>query len=128
MYNKWVAYGQSKTANILFAVEVAQRLGSKGLKAFSLHPGTIMTNLGRFAAEQDFAELSEFLAVCSCGFWRDTDSNMQWNLTSRWVIGKGSKGSSGRVSLRGRRLMSSPRLTPSSEVGVLGDDYARFQS
>ena len=89
VYNKWVAYGQSKTANILFAVEVAQRLGSKGLKAFSLHPGTIMTNLGRFAAEQDFAELSEFLAVCSCGFWRDTDSHMQWNLTSRWVIGRG---------------------------------------
>ncbi|TFK78017.1 NAD(P)-binding protein, partial [Polyporus arcularius HHB13444] len=56
-YNKWVAYGQSKTANILFSVELAQRLGSKGLKAFSLHPGTIMTNLGRSATNDDFEAL-----------------------------------------------------------------------
>ncbi|RPD54310.1 short-chain dehydrogenase [Lentinus tigrinus ALCF2SS1-7] len=57
VYNKWIAYGQSKTANILFAVELAQRLGSKGLTAFSLHPGVIMTNLGRSAVEDDFADL-----------------------------------------------------------------------
>ncbi|RDX44010.1 dehydrogenase [Lentinus brumalis] len=56
-YNKWLAYGQSKTANILFSVGLAQRLGSKGLKAFSLHPGTIMTNLGRSATQEDFEAL-----------------------------------------------------------------------
>ncbi|KAL9127722.1 MAG: hypothetical protein Q9217_003452 [Psora testacea] len=43
-YNKWQAYGQSKTANILMAVSLAEKLGSKqGLLSFSLHPGTIMT-------------------------------------------------------------------------------------
>ncbi|TFK86693.1 NAD(P)-binding protein, partial [Polyporus arcularius HHB13444] len=56
-YNKWVAYGQSKTANILFSVELAQRLGSKGLKAFSVHPGLISTNLSRSANIDDFKAL-----------------------------------------------------------------------
>ncbi|KAH8551423.1 hypothetical protein BGW37DRAFT_557313 [Umbelopsis sp. PMI_123] len=46
-YEKWVAYGQSKTANILFARELAKRYKNKGLTAFSLHPGAIPTNLQR---------------------------------------------------------------------------------
>jgi NAD(P)-dependent dehydrogenase (short-subunit alcohol dehydrogenase family) len=46
VYDQWDAYGQSKTANILFAYALAQKLGSKGLKAFSLHPGqTLGTSL-----------------------------------------------------------------------------------
>ncbi|KAJ5825922.1 hypothetical protein N7474_003060 [Penicillium riverlandense] len=46
-YNKWVAYGQSKTANMLLALSLASKLGVKhGLLAFSLHPGVIGTNLG----------------------------------------------------------------------------------
>jgi NAD(P)-dependent dehydrogenase (short-subunit alcohol dehydrogenase family) len=47
LYNKWFAYGQSKTANILTALWLAEKLGPKyGLHAFSLHPGVIGTNLG----------------------------------------------------------------------------------
>ncbi|KAI9642707.1 hypothetical protein NHQ30_008438 [Ciborinia camelliae] len=46
-WDKWSAYGESKTANILFTVELARRLKSKGVQAFSLDPGTIATNLGR---------------------------------------------------------------------------------
>ncbi|KAF2136926.1 uncharacterized protein K452DRAFT_291967 [Aplosporella prunicola CBS 121167] len=43
-YNKWRAYGQSKTANMLMAISLAEKLGQKrGLLAFSLHPGVIMT-------------------------------------------------------------------------------------
>jgi NAD(P)-dependent dehydrogenase (short-subunit alcohol dehydrogenase family) len=45
-YNKWRAYGQSKTANMLMALSLAEKLGAKGLRAFSLHPGVIGTNLG----------------------------------------------------------------------------------
>ncbi|KAL2784314.1 hypothetical protein BJX66DRAFT_316882 [Aspergillus keveii] len=41
-YNRWSAYGQSKTANMLMAVYLAERLGSKGLLAYSLHPGVIV--------------------------------------------------------------------------------------
>ncbi|KAK4163920.1 hypothetical protein QBC43DRAFT_318925 [Cladorrhinum sp. PSN259] len=42
-YNKWRAYGQSKTANILFASSLAKKLGGKGLVAVSVHPGVIGT-------------------------------------------------------------------------------------
>ncbi|KAJ5180480.1 hypothetical protein N7492_003690 [Penicillium capsulatum] len=46
-YHKWLAYGQSKTANMLMARSLANKLGVKyGLLAFSLHPGVIFTNLG----------------------------------------------------------------------------------
>lgn len=46
-YDPWRAYGQSKTANMLFAVSLAEKLGSKGLVAVSLYPGNAPTNLGR---------------------------------------------------------------------------------
>ena len=45
-YGPWLAYGQSKLANILFAASLARRLGN-GATANSLHPGVIRTNLGR---------------------------------------------------------------------------------
>lgn len=46
-YEKWIAYGQSKTANALFAVELNRRLSGDGVNAFSVHPGGIMTPLQR---------------------------------------------------------------------------------
>ncbi|KAG2178831.1 hypothetical protein INT43_001677 [Umbelopsis isabellina] len=46
-YKKWLAYGQAKTANILFSRELAKRYGDKGLTAVSLHPGGIITPLVR---------------------------------------------------------------------------------
>ena len=45
LYNKWRAYGQGKTANILLAVALAAKLGDKRLTTVSLHPGVIGTNL-----------------------------------------------------------------------------------
>ncbi|GHO71464.1 oxidoreductase [Ktedonobacter sp. SOSP1-52] len=48
-YDAWVAYGQSKTANILFAVEAARRWADDGIVANALNPGRIAsTNLGRY--------------------------------------------------------------------------------
>jgi WW domain-containing oxidoreductase len=46
-YRPWASYGQSKLANILFASELAKRLGASARTANSLHPGVIYTNLGR---------------------------------------------------------------------------------
>jgi NAD(P)-dependent dehydrogenase (short-subunit alcohol dehydrogenase family) len=47
-YDKMVAYGQSKTANVLFAVEADRRYQTDGIRAFALHPGAILeTDLGR---------------------------------------------------------------------------------
>lgn len=47
IYNAWQAYGQSKTANLLFSLELANRLRTKSIQSYSLHPGVILgTNLG----------------------------------------------------------------------------------
>ncbi|KAK6858152.1 retinol dehydrogenase 13 [Apiospora arundinis] len=57
-YNKWVAYGQSKTANMLFSLSLAEKLGKRGLLSYSLHPGVISTNLsGHIEWGDDFAGL-----------------------------------------------------------------------
>jgi NAD(P)-dependent dehydrogenase (short-subunit alcohol dehydrogenase family) len=47
-YDPWLGYGQSKTANILFAVGMAQRFASKGIKTNAVHPGGIMTGLQKY--------------------------------------------------------------------------------
>lgn len=46
-YEKWQAYGQSKTANVLFAVELDERGKQDGVRAFAVHPGSIVTDLAR---------------------------------------------------------------------------------
>ncbi|CAO5192336.1 putative oxidoreductase [Frankia sp. AiPs1] len=46
-YDKWAAYGQSKTANILFAVHLDTLGRDDGVRAYALHPGKIMTGLQR---------------------------------------------------------------------------------
>ncbi|HEY6644471.1 oxidoreductase [Povalibacter sp.] len=54
-YDRWKAYGQSKTANVLFAVEADRRGESRGIRAFAVHPGTILTELSRHLTDEDFA-------------------------------------------------------------------------
>src|SRR3954471_4306870 len=56
-YDPWLAYGQSKTANVLFAVEVAQRWGHEGITANALMPGAIRTNLQRHVSEAELDRL-----------------------------------------------------------------------
>jgi NAD(P)-dependent dehydrogenase (short-subunit alcohol dehydrogenase family) len=46
-YDPTIAYGRSKTANILFAVEFDRRHRARGVRATALHPGGIITELGR---------------------------------------------------------------------------------
>ena len=47
-YDQWDAYAQSKTGNILFSKALAEKLGGRGLRAYSLHPGvTFGTSLAR---------------------------------------------------------------------------------
>jgi NAD(P)-dependent dehydrogenase (short-subunit alcohol dehydrogenase family) len=42
-YDKWKAYGQSKSANSLFAVELDARMKERGIRAFAVHPGRILS-------------------------------------------------------------------------------------
>jgi NAD(P)-dependent dehydrogenase (short-subunit alcohol dehydrogenase family) len=46
-YDAWSAYGQSKTATILFTVAMAKEWAADGITANALHPGGIMTNIQR---------------------------------------------------------------------------------
>lgn len=53
-YDKWVAYGQSKTANALFALQLDGRGKPHGIRAFSVHPGAIATtDLMRSMSEEE---------------------------------------------------------------------------
>lgn len=58
-YDPWLAYGQSKTANILFTVALEKRLAPRGIHAYALHPGGIHTNLGRHMSHADMEALME---------------------------------------------------------------------
>jgi NAD(P)-dependent dehydrogenase (short-subunit alcohol dehydrogenase family) len=71
-YDKWVAYGQSKTANILFAVEAAKRWAADGITANALNPGRITTtNLGRHIGDIGSAPAS-FDPTSTDVSWKDT--------------------------------------------------------
>lgn len=53
-YDRWAAYGQSKTANALFALELDRRGQAAGVRAFSVHPGGIVdTNLAQHLSAQE---------------------------------------------------------------------------
>lgn len=66
-YDKWLAYGQSKSANVLFAVEL-DRLGKDhGVRAFALHPGAILTPLGRHLQAEDIEQLMAYGAEDGAG-------------------------------------------------------------
>lgn len=65
-YNKWVAYGQAKTANALFAAGLDARFKDVGVRAYAVHPGGIMTNLQRDMPEDEIRAMG----------WVDEDGNV----------------------------------------------------
>jgi NAD(P)-dependent dehydrogenase (short-subunit alcohol dehydrogenase family) len=67
-YDRWLGYGQSKTANVLLAVEIAARWADDGITANALHPGGIRTPLQRHISEE---ELQRMRATAPPGtFWK----------------------------------------------------------
>jgi NAD(P)-dependent dehydrogenase (short-subunit alcohol dehydrogenase family) len=64
-YDKWEAYGQAKTANVLFAVQLDALGRESGVRAFSLHPGGILTPLQRHLPTEEMVALG----------WIDEDGN-----------------------------------------------------
>ncbi|MFK0001433.1 SDR family NAD(P)-dependent oxidoreductase [Paenarthrobacter sp. NPDC090522] len=92
-YDKWKAYGQAKTANALFAVEL-DRLGqASGVRAFAVHPGGIMTELQRHLPKEEMVAAG----------WMDAEGTVRegfktpeqgaatsvWAATSPLLAGKG---------------------------------------
>ena len=62
-YDKFVAYGASKTANVLHAVELDRRLRDNGVRALAVHPGIVATSLARHMSSDDFAALGTVKTV-----------------------------------------------------------------
>ncbi len=56
-YDKFAAYGASKTANVLHMVELDRRLRDRGVRAYSVHPGVVATSLARHMTRDDFGAL-----------------------------------------------------------------------
>jgi NAD(P)-dependent dehydrogenase (short-subunit alcohol dehydrogenase family) len=53
-YERWAGYGQSKTANILFAVELDRRYAEDGIRTFAVHPGGIVsTGLAKYISQDE---------------------------------------------------------------------------
>jgi len=65
-YEKWQAYGQAKTANALFALGLDCREQGVGIRAFSVHPGGILTPLQRHLAEEEMVALG----------WKNADGTL----------------------------------------------------
>ncbi len=57
-YHPFVAYGRSKTANVLFAVGLDHRLKAEGVRATAVHPGGIQTELGRHLTPELIAQVT----------------------------------------------------------------------
>lgn len=66
-YDPWEAYGQSKTANILFSVELERRLGERGVRSAAVHPGGIHTDLGRHMTPDLLAVIQSRIAQSNPG-------------------------------------------------------------
>src|SRR6202051_2770769 len=56
-YAEFTAYGRSKTANVLFAVEFDRRHKARGVRATAVHPGAIHTELGRYMTPEAMEKL-----------------------------------------------------------------------
>jgi NAD(P)-dependent dehydrogenase (short-subunit alcohol dehydrogenase family) len=58
-YSAWEAYGRAKSANALFAVELDRRLRARSVRANAVHPGIIMTALGRHLTAETLKEMTD---------------------------------------------------------------------
>ena len=83
-YDRWNAYGQSKTANALFAVVLDKRGHEDGIRAFSVHPGGINTSLSRFMSEDEKRAYTGPLKTTEQGA-----ATSVWCATSPQLDGKG---------------------------------------
>lgn len=85
-YDKWLAYGQAKTANALFAVALDARGLEHGVRAYSVHPGSILGPLARHLSRE---EIETFGAIAADGApvidpARDMKTPQQGAATTIW--------------------------------------------
>lgn len=91
-YDPIVAYGRSKTANALFAVEFDRRHGADGVHAFSVHPGGIRTELGRHMTREVVAALMANIGGADTVQWKSIPQGAAttvWAMLSPDLLGRG---------------------------------------
>ena len=69
-YDPWLAYGQSKTANVLFAVEATRRWAGDGITVNALMPGGIRTNLQRYVTDEELNRLRAQISSSEEARWK----------------------------------------------------------
>jgi len=92
-YDKWKAYGQAKTANVLFAVQLDKLAAPHGVRAFSVYPGGIQTPLQRHLDHDEMVRLG--------WFDRDGNTSVDWKSPEH-----------GASAVCTARTATSPRSTP----------------
>lgn len=94
-YDKWQAYGQAKTANVLFAVQLDALARDRGVRAFALHPGGILTPLQRHLEKSEMIErgwIDEDGKVLNPGMFKSPQegaATQVWAATSPQLDGLG---------------------------------------
>jgi NAD(P)-dependent dehydrogenase (short-subunit alcohol dehydrogenase family) len=89
-YDKWLAYGQSKTANALFAVALDMRGEPHGVRAFSVHPGAVVTDLMRHLTSDEATDTVERIrGVAGLKTTEQGAATSLWCATSEQLDGKG---------------------------------------
>jgi NAD(P)-dependent dehydrogenase (short-subunit alcohol dehydrogenase family) len=82
-YDKFAAYGASKTANVLHAVEADRRLCELGIHAYAVHPGTVATSLARYMSRSDFSQLREYAVASGAARGESTDGYLDLTTPER---------------------------------------------
>lgn len=90
-YTAWESYGQSKTACVLLAVQIAEKLGKKGIEAFAVHPGAIITSLGEELEPEDIGLAKEKGSIPAPGDWKTPEQGAAttvWAATAPELTGR----------------------------------------
>ena len=116
-YDKWQAYGESKTANALFAVGLDARLCDRGVRSFAVHPGIIMTGLSRHMNEDDYQLLTSIAPQGEEMVFKTVE---QGAATSVWAATSGNLDGRGGIYLENCQI-AAPAV-PDTSSGV--ESYA----
>lgn len=92
-YTPFGAYGRSKTANVLFAVEFDRRHKDRGVRATALHPGGIQTELGRHMSEAELQTLIDQINESGQSFsWKTIPQGAATSVWAGFVADKDEVG------------------------------------
>jgi NAD(P)-dependent dehydrogenase (short-subunit alcohol dehydrogenase family) len=91
-YSAWASYGQSKSGGALLAVKLSRAWRERGIDVFSLHPGAIMTDMGRSMTADDHALALEKTGELTADDFKTPDEGAAttlWALTAPELSGRG---------------------------------------